>query len=445
MKKYHALYDWISTEVLRLSSSDTAEAYASTLTDQNEEIYVPLSEELRGLGAELVTAKNNRAHFSQWQRLKQNINNYSTRFSNFPQAEFHKLRTCIMLASTLSTTGEALDEDEINDQLFEVRALSKPLPLNWFARENSTTFENSLVVFSCQDFPVLERELQASTGQISPKLVFHILATLVQSQNLPASHVALIKHVQPQIPNETVEAFVHLHILAEGKDIHIRRHYSALPQIGNFDETDPLHPYHQWNDVLGVLSEYNSRTEPLLKFLTIYHVVENLMFKRPLVELESRQNGRMFSIRSFRQMYDQVEMNESIALRKLFITSFQVQITRTATVEQSILMRWQNLSNTASVPDIDSALMELGMNKTYAQFAPGNGAASFFSDLVYKLRCAIVHNKETEFHLTYSTMTNGFITLIESFLLPALEELCFVLISRKNPYVWYSNRELKLY
>jgi hypothetical protein len=42
-------------------------------------------------------------------------------------------------------------------------------------------------------------------------------------------------------------------------------------------------------------------------------------------------------------------------------------------------------------------------------------------------------------------MTAGLIAILEQFLLPSLEELCFTLISCKNNFVWYSNQELKLF
>jgi hypothetical protein len=169
------------------------------------------------------------------------------------------------------------------------------------------------------------------------------------------------------------------------------------------------------------------------------------MFKRPIVELETAQQGRMFSIRDFRRLYKEVDMAEAKALSELFATVFQVIVSGTTTIEQSLLARWQTLSAVTSVADIDSALTEMGMNRRYAHFVQGKQAPSFFSDLVYKLRCAIVHNKETEFHLTYASLTNGFIALIESFLLPALEEFCFVLIGVKNQLIWYSHRDIKLF
>jgi len=67
------------------------------------------------------------------------------------------------------------------------------------------------------------------------------------------------------------------------------------------------------------------------------------------------------------------------------------------------------------------------------------------TSLVYQVRCAIVHNKETEFHLTYASLDTTMKALIESFLIPSLEDICFSLIGCRNDKVWYSKQEIMLY
>lgn len=444
MRKNEVLFDWPIAEIIRLTDSEEAELFAETLDATLEASFISLTEGLRGLGADLATAKACGAHFSDWPRLQQDINTFATQFPNFPNPAYRKFKAFIIMAGMLAATGAALDLENIDELQFEIRVLDTALPLHWFARENHTAYENSLAVICCNNFVAFGSELQADASQISPKIIFHVLATIGRAPELPSSHFALIKRTQPSISDETARAFVQLHIVAQGKEIHTPRLYSAPPQAGNLDDINPDLPYHQWSDVLEVLSEYNSRNEPLLKFLTIYHVVENFMFKRPIVDLERRQGGRMFSIRDFRRLYDEVDLREGQALTKLFTVAFQVAASG-VTLEHRILVRWQALLTIATAVDIETALREMGIEKRHSQFVAGNQAPSYFSDLVYKMRCAIVHNKETEFHLTYASLNVGFIALIESFLLPALEELCFVLIEKQNPHVWYSTRDMKLY
>lgn len=445
MKKPNVLFDWPLVEITRLTDSLEAETFVATLDAPAEAEFTSLAEVIRGIGEDLQEAKDSCSHFTGWTLLLQNVKDFLTRFPAFPNAAYRKFVAFIILADMLSNTNATFDTDDVNEALFEIRTLDTQLPVYWYVRENNSNYENSIVVMCCNDFNLMQHQFQEDIANISPRIIFHILATISQVSELPNTHFTLIKNSNLQIPAETVKAFVNFHILAKGKEIHVPRKYIAPPETGNLDDITPEHPYHQWNDVFEVLSEYNSRSEPLLKFLTIYHVVENFMFKRPIVELETSQNGRMFSIRDFRRLYKEVDMGEEKALAKLFTAAFPSIVSGTTTIQQSVTLRWQNLSTTVSPAEIDSALAEMGINKRYANFASGNQVSSSFCELVYKMRCAIVHNKETEFHLTYASLTNGFIALIELFLLPALEEFCFVLLGVKNQIIWYLNRDLKLF
>ncbi|WP_050476736.1 hypothetical protein [Herbaspirillum rhizosphaerae] len=446
MRKNHVLFNWPISEVDRLSDSQEAENFVGTLSADAslEAIFISLTEEMRGIRADLVEARVNNTTYSNWPTLLQNVKTFETHFPHFPNAAYRKLKVFILLASMLYSTGAVLDQITIDESLFETRDLAIALPLRWFGRENVQSLEKSLLVIGCDDFSLLEQEFQAATTSLSPDLVFHVLGAIAQGGEFSSSHICVIKRSQGLISDDMVRAFVSLHVLAQGKKVHIPRRYVAAPQTGNLDSIDPLVPYHQWGDVLEVLSEYNSRDEPLLKFLTIYHVVENFMFKRPIVQLERQQGGQMFSIRDFRRLYDHVDMYEGPALTKMFAAVFPIPASG-ATIESRILTRWQALPTQAPVADIEHALYEMGINKSHSAFVSGQAAPGFFSDLVYKMRCAIVHNKETEFHMTYASLTTGFIALIESFLLPSLEELCFTLIGTPNAQLWYSNQNMKLY
>jgi hypothetical protein len=208
-------------------------------------------------------------------------------------------------------------------------------------------------------------------------------------------------------------------------------------------------PYHQLNEVFNVLSEYNSRQDVLTKYLTLYHVIENFMFKLPIVELERQQGGRMFSIRDFRRLYKQVDESELSALKRLFVATFQLHATPATTFEQQVVARWDSLVPGTALADIEKALgaLDLKLQKRsmkHAEFKAGDVAGNF-AQMVYAVRNAIVHNKETEFHLTYATLDNTICTLIESFVIPCLEEMCFALVGSPNQHVWYLNKELLLY
>lgn len=75
----------------------------------------------------------------------------------------------------------------------------------------------------------------------------------------------------------------------------------------------------------------------------------------------------------------------------------------------------------------------------------------FLPKLIYGFRNSMVHNRETEFHLTHRTLLNhpvignAALVVLENFLLPIMEELAFFLIINENSIVWYDKSSLKLW
>lgn len=444
MKKYEILYDWPIAEITRLTDSNEAESYANQLTEPGQSKFVALTEKMRVLGAELETAKAGRVHFTKWTELRSYVGEFGREYSSFPMPSVDKLKISLLLADKLFQSSPLLDTVDVDENVFELRELTQSVPLPWFCRENSQSLTDSVVVLSCVEHDAVVSEIVSAN--ISPSLLFHFMATLHKTDVLPSSQVILIRKAIPQIDISAINAFARLVVLSTGKPVHSARKYVNAPFVLNPDEIKPGATYQQWSEVLNVLSEYNSREEVLLKYLTIYHVIENFMFKRPIVELERQMNGAMFSIRDFRRLYDGVEMNECEALKKVFSAVFQMPALPGTTFMQHLTSRWGSLVPTVPEADINSALRTLGLTFTFNSLQ-GQGALTNFTKLVYLIRNAIVHNKETEFHLTYASLNTSpsFCALIEKFLLPSLEEICFELIGKPNAEFWYHGKEIKLY
>ncbi len=441
MKKYEILYDWPIAQIEYLASSGVTETYASALHGENQDRFISLVEQLRGFGADLYSAKSRREHTVGWGDIAVCLDEFEQHFGNFPDAKFLKFRIFVLLSSKLSQIAPVLDTADIAADAFEFRELTQQLPLHWFCYENSQSFLDSTAVFSCSSY--LETASQVIRANLSPQFIFHFLGALQSLATLPAGHVALVKKTIPQIDSAAVESFVRMLVIADGKSVHSAKRYSAVPQVVNRDAIRVGNVYQQWQEVLDVLSEYNSRDEILVKYLTIYHVVENFMFKLPIVDLEQRRNGRMFSIRDFQTLYDNTKSKEGEALKKLFSTVFPISANSTQTFKQRVQDRWVRLAPGVSEADINTALSDLGLPLTFRGFR--NDIATHFSKLVYVIRNAIVHNKATEFHLTYVSLDSAKCALIELFLIPSLEEICFFLIGSPNAHLWYRNRELLLH
>lgn len=450
MKKYEILYDWPIVEINRLADSAEAEAYANGLAGPALDSFTELTEKLRGIGVDLVAAKAARQLLANWQLLKQYVERFEREFGTFPAFVGRKFRLSIVLAEVLSQAAPALDAADVDPNVFEIRPLLSAVPPVWFCRENAASFADSLVVFACQDSALLEREITRAVVPISPLIIFHLLAVLHAMPDVPLVHVALVKKSQPPIDDAAVDAFARLLIIGSGGVVYPLRDYAGGGlSIIDRDEMRAGIPYHQWNDVFHVLSEYNGRQELLTKFLTLYHVFENLMVKFPIVQLERQHGGRMFSIRDFRRLFRQVDESEMASLKRLFQVVFQMTVRPGTTFESHIVTRWNGLVPGIVATDIENAMGALEIRKDkrplrHAEFAVGE-PASYMAQMVYAFRNAIVHNKETEFHLTYASLDATLRSLLETFLIPTLEEMCFALIGRPNSHVWYQNKEIVLY
>jgi len=444
MKKYEILYDWPIEDTRRLSDSELAESYAAQLDEPELSLFVELTEKIRLLGADLAKAKAERAHFTKWVEIRAYIEEFGKQFISFPSPSVDKLRMSLLLAHKLSESSPPLDMTDIDADTFEIREITQPVPTKWFCRENSLSLSDSVALLTLSDFNVVANEIMATN--MSPNFLFHLLATLNVTPDLPSFQMIFVKKMNPQIDSMAIDAFARLAILSTGKAVHSARRYTNAPNILNIDEIKPGVAYNQWNEILNVLSEYNSRDDTLLKFLTIYHVIENFMFKRPIVELEQKMNGSMFSIRDFQRLYDNVRTKEEVALKSLFQEVFKMEALPRVKFKDHIVTRWKRLVPNVAKASIDNSINLIGLNFSFNSFNDKD-ALPCFSQLIYRIRNTIVHNKETEFHLTYASlnMHPSLCSIIEDFALPCLEEICFSLISKPNQVFWYQNKEICLY
>jgi hypothetical protein len=443
MKKYDIIYDWPIAEITAVADSQEAEDFANTLDSEKQSKFVTLTERMRSARDELNHAKNTKDLFQNWSDIISYVDVFSNQFT-FRSASIAKLKLSLLFCEKLTQASPTLDETEIDTDLFELQNLTQPVPQAFFCKENSQSFTDSVVLFS-NDLSAVSSEL--SLAIVSPDLLFQFIAALHKAATLPESQAVLIKKTNPSVDISAINAFVRLVVLATGEPVHSVVRYNVPLKILNPNDLTPGTEYQQWSETINVLSEYNSRDEILLKFLTIYHVIENFMFKHPIVELERQRNGGMFSIRDFRRLYSGVNLNEIEALKKLFKVVFEMQASAQKKFKEHLIQRFQGLAPIAALKtDISTALATLGLDFTFSSFNE-QSALSCFSKLVYETRNSIVHNKETEFHLTYASLgaNPALRKIIEQFLLPSLEEICFALISKPNNELWYKNKALHLY
>ncbi|SFO96747.1 hypothetical protein SAMN04488056_1172 [Cohaesibacter marisflavi] len=207
-----------------------------------------------------------------------------------------------------------------------------------------------------------------------------------------------------------------------------------------------------------MLGEVNSCENILDTYLSTYHVLENYMIRREVTSVFSNSTGRSFQrVRDFKRLGQQTDDKEIAHLNKLFSKSWEIMIGECRlqeTLEQSFEDArandaWDNDS-------FDDFLKHLGLQNGGGNpvtlshgFHNQMQVKKNFPKLVYAIRCSIVHNKATEFHLSNEELRrNSIIALvIERICLPVMYRLAFGLPSsapEDNP-IHYPQRELMFY
>lgn len=436
-------------ELKQLFDSNDAERYSLSLENTpKEEVFLATAESLEAFCVELRERMAANELFVHWAEIRQLLDQFETEFGDFPNATLSKLRMHVVVAEVLTNTLSMVEDWDLTkpvvENQFEVRNVTGSIPATWFVFKNPRKLSDSLIVFACENWAELSRQITDSN--ISPELLFAFLEALngwVLNQPM-VGHFCLVKKRTPEPFSQTeVDGFVRLAMLSKGFPLHVPKEYNALPNVLNAEYFDIGESYQQWTDIHNVLSEYNSRTEILLKYLTIYHVVENLMLKQPIVELERQAGGALFSMRDFQRLYKAVEGGEQAKLGNLFSDVFEMMTFPGAgakTFKKHIGNAWRRY-------ELSVGGAEVIRIRGLLRASNGKFSSSLFTSLVYQIRCSIVHNKETELHLTYAVLDadTSLLKLIETFLLPSLEAICFSMIGHHNDKVWYGQRHIALY
>jgi len=196
--------------------------------------------------------------------------------------------------------------------------------------------------------------------------------------------------------------------------------------------------FNQYQESAYILSEYNYTKDILLKYLLLYHIIENFMYRRPIAEMANSQ----LTIRDFKNLYKKVNDSEEQTLKELLKKIKHEHIINTTSIEDyfanNLRIYKESLTNTTN---INSVFTSMGL-----QHIEGINYHNA-SKLIYIFRNSIIHNKETEFHITHTTLNsfNDLVKFFEEFLLPTLENIIYYLIFENNSIIDYPKNYLLLY
>lgn len=357
----------------------------------------------------------------------------------------------IDLAGYILNAIEDLNSDLVNINYSEFCALedlSDSLSLRSHFYESTSDIVKSFAFFyGDSSLEVLQ------SGGLTPNLATLMMGLLSPKENICNKSFFIVKNSEDNLSQMQALALLKLFIVCSGKKFHEVKELPPRNMEHYIDNIQSELNYQQFNESLIILSEYNSRKEILNKYLSIYHMVENFMFKYPLVKLNRDKGGEMFSIRDFKNMYKKVDSTEPDSL-ETFLKVVLLEFNQ-AQFLQSTHSAFQSLTTTnlMTEDEINSVFTTLAIgNKngyfTYTQVSANSFKQQFptiLSKLIYIIRNGIVHNKETEFHLSHETLDHNIFKFIETFLIPQIEDILFSLLIENNEIVWYEHQNIKLF
>jgi len=215
-----------------------------------------------------------------------------------------------------------------------------------------------------------------------------------------------------------IEAYIRALSLNCGLPFHTPKRYTGTALTRTYSSPTPAQPLEQFSDVQQVLSECFKEDDLLNRYLRLFQVLENFMVRKQIIKVQRTTGSRAFSIRDFRRLYGETEAKEQATLIDLLENTLGIPtLINGKTLSQIVKDRWDTEIHSSS----NQAALANHLLMNYGPF-PKKGTifdtASFSVELgksgarhntlgafVYRFRNMIVHNKETEFHLTHSSIS----------------------------------------
>ncbi|MCR9066067.1 MAG: hypothetical protein NXI00_19005 [Cytophagales bacterium] len=240
--------------------------------------------------------------------------------------------------------------------------------------------------------------------------------------------------------NKTTEPFnedihypyIYLSYLNESNSIVLPQNLKYTPSSLNTSLAyDNTKNYEQYFDIYDVLNELNQAPDILNRFLRLYHTMEYFVYRVYLVNLVSRVGTSKLFVREFITSAENMKKSERESFKKNFKIIFSNNLT--PQIEPAL------------TPIVNQDVIDFLKEKNIVQGFVTNDIGKI-SELIYGLRCCIVHNKESEYHMTISNSEEyeKIIPLIRK-ILELFEELVIEKILQNHAAINYSQKTVNIY
>lgn len=148
--------------------------------------------------------------------------------------------------------------------------------------------------------------------------------------------------------------------------------------------------YLEYYDIYDVFNDWLHATDILTAFLKMYQIAEYMVYRSQMAEIVNRANIKQSFLRETKNLSSRYTKNERDTIVSNFIILFHDFILSPAEVTNSwtFVDKYYGMTKSGN-HYLDATNSQLDIDKGVARF-------------VYDTRCAIVHNKESEFHILYN-------------------------------------------
>lgn len=205
------------------------------------------------------------------------------------------------------------------------------------------------------------------------------------------------------------------------------------PIIPTFDYNKEI-VYNEYYDIYDALNDLLHAGDILTAFMKMYQIVEYMIYRTQLVEITNSGDKKQSFLRAVKNLNSKYTKNE----RDTIISNFPNLFNSFSLDPNEISATWPFVDKYFGKLDngghyLDSTLSPAKFNKGVARF-------------IYDTRCAIVHNKESEFHILYNNYDEykDIVPLMNSINKAMIKKIIEIINNPASP-IHYASQKLNLY
>ena len=192
--------------------------------------------------------------------------------------------------------------------------------------------------------------------------------------------------------------------------------------------------YQEYYDIYDVFNDWLHTKDILTAFTKMYQIAEYMIYRSQMVEIIARSEIKQSFLRETKNLSDKYRNGEKDTIIKNFPNLFNGFMLNSAEV-------------IASWPFIDKYFDKSSSGNHYLDCSKSqNEIDKGVGKFIYDVRCSIVHNKESEFHIQYNNYEEykSIVPLLKT-INNQMAEKILTIICTPNSSIHYAKKVLELY